>query len=131
MKALYKKETLQDPESENSTYSSYTLKRDTEFCCEKFKNYCKKFTGWNYEQGKFAIVDQITYEVHSVKTIDFCPFCGQEIEYEDENIPKKTKRKKNKNSIIRITNMAHYIQEKYEQANKFRILSDERSCKCD
>ena len=38
---------------------------------------------------------------------------------------------KNKNSIIRITNMAHYIQEKYEQANKFRILSDERSCKCD
>ena len=94
MKAWYKKETLQDPESENNTYSNYTLKHNTEFCCEKFKNYCKKFTGWNYEQGKFAIVDQITYEGHSVKTIDFCPFCGQEIEYEDENIPKKTKQKK-------------------------------------
>ena len=38
---------------------------------------------------------------------------------------------KNNNSIIRITNMAHYIQEKYEQTNKFRMLSDERSCKCD
>ena len=94
MKALYKKETLQDPESENNTYSNYTLKHNTEFCCEKFKNYCKKFTGWNYEQGKFVIVDQITYEGHSVKTIDFCPFCGQEIEYEDENTPKKTKQKK-------------------------------------
>jgi len=94
MKALYKKETLQDPESENNTYSNYTLKHNTEFCCEKFKNYCKKFTGWNYEQGKFTIVDQITYEGHSVKTIDFCPFCGQEIEYEDENTPKKTKQKK-------------------------------------
>lgn len=41
MKALYKKETLKDPESENSAYSNFTLKRDTEFCCEKFKNYCK------------------------------------------------------------------------------------------
>ena len=38
---------------------------------------------------------------------------------------------KNNNSIIRITNMAHYIQEKYEQVNKLRRLSDERSCKCD
>ncbi|MGQ0792300.1 MAG: hypothetical protein ACT4NJ_08795 [Nitrosopumilaceae archaeon] len=37
---------------------------------------------------------QITYDGHSVKTIDFCPFCGQEIEYEDENTPKKIKQKK-------------------------------------
>ncbi len=35
---------------------------------------------------------------------------------------------KNKNSILRITNMSHYIQEKYEQKNKFRILSNENSC---
>jgi len=38
---------------------------------------------------------------------------------------------KNKNSVMRIINMAHYIQTKYEQSNKFQILSDEHSCKCD
>ena len=38
---------------------------------------------------------------------------------------------KNKKSISRITNMSHYIQEKYEQKNKFRILSNENSCDCD
>lgn len=94
MKALYKKETLQDPESENNTYSNFTLKHDTVFCCEKFKNYCKKFTVWSYEQGKFAIVDQITYDGHSVQSIDFCPFCGEKIDYEDENALHKVKRKK-------------------------------------
>ena len=94
MKALFKKETLQDPESKNNTYSNFTLKRDIVFCCETFKKYCKKFTVWNYEQGKFAIVDQITYEGHSVQSIDFCPFCGEKIDYEDENAPKKVNRKK-------------------------------------
>ncbi len=38
---------------------------------------------------------------------------------------------KNKKSILRITNMSRYIQEKYEQKNKFRILSKENSCNCD
>ena len=94
MKALYKKETLKDPESENSTYSNFTLKRDTGFCCEKFKNYCKKFTVWSYEHDKFSIVDQIKYEGHSVQSIDFCPFCGEKIDYEDENAPQKVKKKK-------------------------------------
>lgn len=94
MKALYKKETLKDPESENHVYLNFTLKRDTEFCCEKFKRYCKKFTVWSYDQGKFAIVDQITYDKHSVQSIDFCPFCGGKIYYEDENAPQKVKRKK-------------------------------------
>jgi len=94
MKALFKKETLKDPESDNNTYSNFTLKRDTIFCCETFKKYCKKFTVWSYEQGKFTIVDQITYEGHSVQSIDFCPFCGEKIDYEDENAPQKVKRKK-------------------------------------
>ncbi|MCI4432328.1 MAG: hypothetical protein JHC41_01790 [Nitrosopumilus sp.] len=89
MKASYKKEIIPDPESDNNTYSNFILKRDTDFCCEKFKNYCKKFTVWNYDQGKFAIVDQITYDNHSVQSIDFCPFCGEKIEYEEENISKK------------------------------------------
>lgn len=38
---------------------------------------------------------------------------------------------KSKKSITRITNMSHYIQDKYEQSNKFKILSDEHSCSCD
>ena len=38
---------------------------------------------------------------------------------------------KNKKSIIRITNISHYIQTKYEQANKFRILSTDDSCSCE
>ena len=38
---------------------------------------------------------------------------------------------KNKKSIIRITNMSHYIQEKFQQGNKFQILSNDKSCDCD
>lgn len=38
---------------------------------------------------------------------------------------------KNRNLISRITNMSHYIQQKYEQTNKFNILNDEHSCSCD
>jgi hypothetical protein len=38
---------------------------------------------------------------------------------------------KNRNLITRITNMSHYIQQKYEQTNKFNILNDEHSCSCD
>ena len=94
MKAIYKKEIVKDPESENNTYSNFTLKRDSEFCCEKFKNFCKKFTVWSYDQGKFSIVDQITYEGHSTQSIDFCPFCGEKIEYEDENGTQKIRKKK-------------------------------------
>ncbi len=94
MKATYKKETLPDPAYEGETYDNYTLKRNVEFCCDAFKNYCKKFTGWSYDYGKFGIVDQITYEGHSVPLIDFCPFCGENIEYEDIDKPKKTRKKK-------------------------------------
>ena len=38
---------------------------------------------------------------------------------------------KNKKSISRITNMSHYIQEKNEQKNKYRVLSNENSFDCD
>ncbi len=31
---------------------------------------------------------------------------------------------KSKKSITRITNMSHYLQDKYTQSNQFRILSD-------
>ena len=38
---------------------------------------------------------------------------------------------KNKQSIIRITNISHYIDEKFQQSNKFQILSNDKSCDCD
>ncbi len=38
---------------------------------------------------------------------------------------------KNKQSIIRITNISHYIEEKFQQNNKFQILSNDKSCDCD
>lgn len=93
MKASYKKETRPDPEADGKTYSNYELQRGVEFCCDSFKNYCKKLPGWSYEQGKFGVVGEISYEGHSISTIDFCPFCGQKIEYEDVDSPKLKKKK--------------------------------------
>ena len=36
----------------------------------------------------------------------------------------------NKLVINRITNISHYQQTKYEQNNKFRMISDNDSCSC-
>lgn len=57
MKAVFKKQVLPDPTSEGKTYKNYELQKSTAFCCDDFKNYCKKFSGWSYEKGKFAIVE--------------------------------------------------------------------------
>ena len=38
---------------------------------------------------------------------------------------------KSKKIISRITNISHYLQDRYEQANKLKIASDEHSCSCD
>jgi len=35
-----------------------------------------------------------------------------------------------KNVRMRITNISHYAQTKYEQTNKFRMISDDDSCSC-
>jgi len=91
MKAMYNKETLPDPQDSNNTYENFILDRKTEFCCEEFRSYCKKFTGWDYNKGKFVMVDKITYEGNSTIAINFCPFCGQKIEYEIIKTAKKVK----------------------------------------
>lgn len=83
MKAIFKKEIIQDPQALEKTYENYTLAKRSEFCCNNFKSYCKKFSVWDYSKGKFAIVDKISYEGHSTLTIDFCPFCGEKIEYQE------------------------------------------------
>ena len=38
---------------------------------------------------------------------------------------------KNKDVIVRITNISHYIQSKHEQIAQFRIISDDDSCSCE
>lgn len=94
MRAVYRKQQLPDPQKEGETYVNYELRRDAEFCCDDFKNYCKKSIGWSYERGRFVVVDQISYEGHSVLSISFCPFCGERIEYQDEEAPLKKRKTK-------------------------------------
>ena len=36
----------------------------------------------------------------------------------------------NKDVRMRITNISHYAQTKYEQTNKFRMMADDDSCGC-
>ena len=36
----------------------------------------------------------------------------------------------NKDVRMRITNISHYAQTKYEQTNKFRVIPDDDSCGC-
>ena len=36
----------------------------------------------------------------------------------------------NKDVRMRITNISHYAQTKYEQANKLRMMADDDSCSC-
>ena len=36
----------------------------------------------------------------------------------------------NKDVRMRITNISHYIQTKYEQTKKFRMIADDDSCSC-
>lgn len=98
MRAVYKKHTLPDPQTDGKTYTDYQLLHSVEFCCDDLRNYFKS-SGWNHEKGKFVIVDQISYEGHSVRSIDFCPFCGEKIEYEDEDkTDKKHQRSTQKKS---------------------------------
>ena len=38
---------------------------------------------------------------------------------------------KNKDIRVRVTNLSHYIQSKYEQTDKFRVISDnDEQCGC-
>jgi len=35
-----------------------------------------------------------------------------------------------KSTRVRVTNISHYVQDKYQQTSRFRIVSDEDSCSC-
>ena len=60
-------------------YVSFTeFKPETrqEFCCEKLQNYTINMESWSTKIGKFSIVEK-----NSLITIEYCPFCGEKIEY--------------------------------------------------
>lgn len=83
MDAHYTKTTRPDPNSESGTYSDCALVKGVEFCCDKFKEFSKKFPSWSYEHGRFTIVDQITYDGQTSTAINYCPFCGKKIKYKE------------------------------------------------
>lgn len=93
MKTTYTKAVRNDPTSEGSIYTDHVLTQDVVFCCDKFKDYTKKFPSWNYKKGRFTIVDEITYGGHSQIPIDYCPFCGEKIKYKELKIKKEKKTK--------------------------------------
>lgn len=60
-------------------YVSFTeLKTETEsdFCCAKFQNYVSYVESWNEKIGKLSLVENKRFV-----PIDYCPFCGEKIEY--------------------------------------------------
>ena len=89
----YTKSTRPDPNSSSGSYTDHVLNKDVILCCDKFKEYSKKFPSWSYEKGRFTIVDEITYEGNSQTPIDFCPFCGEKMKYKEIK-SKKEKRTK-------------------------------------
>lgn len=60
-------------------YVSFTelkIENESEFCCEKLQMYVSSVKSWNGKIGKFSLVEK-----NSFVPIDYCPFCGQKIEY--------------------------------------------------
>jgi hypothetical protein len=90
MEAHYTKITRPDPNSESGQYIDYPLDRNTAFCCDAFKEFCKRFPSWDYQIGRFTIVDSVTYDGNTQIPIGFCPFCGKKIKY------KQTRNQKNR-----------------------------------
>lgn len=87
----YTKITRPDPDSASGSYADHVLSKDTILCCDKFREYSKKFPSWSYEKGRFTIVDEITYDGHTQIAIDFCPFCGEKIKYKEIKLKQKKK----------------------------------------
>ncbi|MEM2161037.1 MAG: hypothetical protein QXN55_08800 [Candidatus Nitrosotenuis sp.] len=83
MDALYTKITRPDPDSNDKSYTDHTLSKDTQYCCDAFKSFCKKFPSWSYQAGKFTIVDTISYDNTTQIPISYCPFCGEKIKYKE------------------------------------------------
>lgn len=58
------------------TFSKLKMDEKTNFCCDKFRNYDSLMKAWDSKTGKFCLVEKDT-----LIPIDYCPFCGERIEY--------------------------------------------------
>ena len=62
------------------SFASFTeLKLDNhtrDYCCEKLEKYTSITKSWNSKIGKFSIVEKDNFV-----PIDYCPFCGEKLEY--------------------------------------------------
>lgn len=58
------------------TFTEFKNEDELDFCCEKLKKYVLIAKAWSEKIGKFCIVEK-----DFLTPIDYCPFCGEEIEY--------------------------------------------------
>ena len=58
------------------TFTEFKNERELDFCCEKLTKYVSNVKAWSSKMGKFCIVEKDV-----LTPIDFCPFCGEKIEY--------------------------------------------------
>ncbi|QLH10842.1 hypothetical protein DSQ20_04670 [Nitrosarchaeum sp. AC2] len=58
------------------TFTELKIDKQSDFCCEKLKKYVAMVKSWSSKIGKFCIVEK-----DILVEIDYCPFCGEKIEY--------------------------------------------------
>ena len=58
------------------TFTELKIEEQSSFCCKQFQNYTTTINSWNHTIGKFCIMEK-----NSLVPIEFCPFCGQKINY--------------------------------------------------
>ena len=61
---------------EHVPFTEFKTEIDLPFCCDKLKKYTAVVKFWSTKIGKFSIVEK-----DSLIPIDYCPFCGEKIEY--------------------------------------------------
>jgi len=58
------------------SFTEFKNEEELDFCCEKLKKYVSIVKAWSDKIGKFCIVEK-----DILTPIDYCPFCGEKIEY--------------------------------------------------
>lgn len=58
------------------TFSELKVDGGTKFCCDKLRNYVSMVKAWDSKSGKLCLVENDT-----LIPIEYCPFCGEQIEY--------------------------------------------------
>lgn len=61
---------------EYETFTELEVKDGTTFCCDGLENYPSVVDSWSSKIGKFCITEKDV-----LVPINYCPFCGEKIEY--------------------------------------------------